>query len=593
MKKEIIILKSFLIKIGLLTIFCLFFMNELMADEFLKDCVFENDKVLSGRVVIEGKVVVEKNAVLYIKPGTQIFFKFSDKDGDGVSETALFVYGNIIAKGERNSKILFTSYEKEKKWGDWREIQINYVKGFIFEWVEIQYSEYGLHVHFSEGEVKKSIFRYNNDCTRLGNSKIVFRNNLFEKNAGKALNFTNCNIIFQENVVRDNREGIFVFEKVGSIDIAKNNIYNNFKNIKTGDFFREKLVLGENFIYPENVDGNVSVSYAKQPLDRILPQEKSFYISFSIETDGFVDGGGLISNNRLYIPSFDGHLYEYDLSKKILRKFFTGDFIDSVPIVENEKIFYQNWSGEIGYFDLISGQKKIICNFDKTLKDDHRNPSPIKKNNKIIFLSPGGSLIIIDTEKNKEIYRTKISGEFRATPLLKDGYLYITSTDGYIYKFSVDTFSISKIVLDDNFYASPVSYFDYIVLTGKNGNVFFIDQDFEIKKVVTLDSTFRYQSPVIYNDNLYFFSLEGKVYRVNWNLEYQKIATIQDIFTATPAIYKDYIVVPSFYGNLYFYGEDKLLVVPDLGEIQFNPLIYGDIIIVGSRANRVYGIKIW
>lgn len=583
-----------LIKISLLTIFCLFYSNFVFADELLKNVTIKTDKVLTGRVIIEGKVVVEKSAVLYIKPGTQIFFQNLDSDGDGISETSLWIYGNIIAKGDKNNKILFTSYEKEKRWGDWKEIQINHVKGFIFEYVDLQYSEYGLHIHFSEGEIKNSIFRYNNDCTRLGNSKILFKNNLFEKNSGKALNFTNCNIVFEENVVRDNREGVFVFEKTGNVNIRNNNIYNNFKNIKTGDFFKEQLILGENYIYPpNNIEGNVKVTGLKEPIYGILPDEKSSYISFAIETNGFVDGSAIISEEKLYFPSFDGNIYEYDLKKHFLRKFNVGDFIDAVPVVFKDKLFYQNWSGEIGYFDLTSGSKKVITHFDNTLKDDHRNPSPVKTDDKIIFLSPGGSLVVVDIIELKQIFRTKLDCEFRASPLIKDNFLYINSTNGDVYKLSLDNFNVTKNSLDDSFYATPILFENSIVLTGKEGKIFFLDDNLNLKKLIDLKSSFRYQSPLAYKDSLFFFSLDGKIYQVKKNFEIFLKKEIKDIFTATPITYKDFLVIPSFYGNLYFYREDKLFMVSNLGELQFSPISFGDIIIVGSRANRVYGIKIW
>lgn len=587
-------MRLFWIKIGLLTIFCLILgIDNSLADEFLRKSIIKKDKILAGRVIIEGKVIVERGATLYIEPGTQIFFKNLDEDGDGLSETSIWVYGNIIAKGESGKRILFTSYEKEKKWGDWREIQINHCKGFVFEYVDIQYSEYGLHIHFSEGEVRNSLFRYNNDCTRLGNSKILFKNNLFEKNLGKALNFTNCNITFEENVVRNNREGVFVFEKSGTPKINNNNIYDNFKNVKTGDFFKEELILGSNYLYPAgNIEGKIRVDYLPEPLYGILPKDKDAYKVFTIKTDGYVDGTGIIKEKKLYFPSFDGNIYEFHLEKEETKRFYIDDFSDSVPIISDNRLFYQNWAGKIGAIDLLTEKKIFQISHEKSLKDDHRNPSPLLWANRGIFLSPGGSLIIIDTKELKEIYKTRLEGEFRGTPLLFEERLYITSTDGVVYLLHLKDLSINKIILEESFYSSPVVYKDYILIVGKKGNVFFLDRELNVVKKIELNASFRYQSPVLLKDKLYIFSLDGKIISFD-DRGILSITKIDEIFTGTPAIYKDFLVVPSFYGNLYFYKEGKAIKIENLGEMQFSPFVYGDIIIVGSRSNRVYGIKIW
>jgi len=441
--------------------------------------------------------------------------------------------------------------------------------------------------------VKNSIFRFNNDCTRLGNSKIVFINNLFEKNTGKALNFTSCDITFEENVVRENREGIFVFEKKGNPIIKNNNIYNNFKNIKTGDFFKEELVLEENFIYPpDSIEGKIKVKFSKEPYFGILPDDKDAYLIFSVKTDGFVDGKGLLKDDKFYVPSFDGNIYEIDLKRLDLRKFHMGDFSDSSPIIYQNRLFYQCWNGKIAAIDLEKAEKIFEASFDKSLKDDHRNPSPVIYGTKLVFLSPGGSLVIVDAENLKELYRAKLDGEFRATPLIYLDSIYIPSTDGSIYRLNPESFKISQVLVDASFYASPVMYKDKIVLVDKMGKIFFLNDNMDVFKIIHTDRAFRYQSPSYYRNNLIIASLDG--YLTEFNDE--KIISqrrYEDIFTSTAVIYKDFAVLTSFYGHIYFVNKDKLIKVKDLGEIQFMPTLYKDIIITGSRANRVYGVKIW
>lgn len=557
-----------------------------------KDEKINTSKVWEGEVSIYGKIVITQNATLTIKPGTKIFFNKVDQDNDGESETTIIVNGNIIAEGTKELPILFSSNEVNKDWGDWKEIQINHAKNFKFLYSIFEFSEYGLHIHFSHGIIKNCIFRKNGDATRLGNSKIEFTNNLFEHNNGKALNFTNCNLIFKNNTVRNNREGIFVFEKVGNAEIQGNNIYQNFVNITTGDFFTGVLSLGLNYLdNTVGIKSGIKFVSKESPFIGILPELKDAYVKKTVHTEGFVDGDASANSDSIFFSSFDGHLYRYFFNSGIVKRITIGDFFDCKPLILGKYLVVTTWSGIATAYDIEKEDFVWKIQLNQSLKDDHRMSSPVIVNKNLIIARTDGNVYEIDIGNGKIINSYTFEDEFRATPLVLDNKIYLLGVMGSI--ISIDI--VDKVVkvqrLEASFYSQPVLYRDKIVAVDKNGKLFFISYDLIVKKQYKLDATFRHQTPIVYNDKLFLFSLDGKVITVNDD----RIETeeLNEIFTSKPAIIYDYIVVPTFSGKLLFYSKEKHFFLNGFGEIQFSPYFSNDELYLGTRDNKIYVIKPW
>lgn len=78
----------------------------------LKDTI-SNNSTLSGRILIEDNVTISSGVTLFIIPGTEITFK------NGYSLT---INGKLIAKGDINNRIAFTSSNPTPQPGDWEGI---------------------------------------------------------------------------------------------------------------------------------------------------------------------------------------------------------------------------------------------------------------------------------------------------------------------------------------------------------------------------------------------------------------------------------------------------------------------------------------
>ncbi|MCX7769664.1 MAG: right-handed parallel beta-helix repeat-containing protein [Proteobacteria bacterium] len=573
----------------------IFFVSYSLADLFY----YHGDKISKntewrGRVFIKGTLYIDKGVELKISPGTKILFKKLDVDNDGVSESLIISSGTIKAVGERENPIMFTSDEINKNWGDWREIQINHARNIHFEYCIFEYGEYALHIHFSEGIIRNCIFRNNADGTRIGNAKLEIKNNLFEKNIGKALNFTSSKLIISRNTIRNNRDGLFVFEKSGETIIDENNIYDNHANIKVGDFFQGKLRIGKTFVNNTlDLQKEISIEKLERPILGAMPNIKDAYIIYNIDTDGFVDGGLGIFNNVAYIPSFDGNVYEVNLDSGSYLKILVNDFTDSVPAIDENNVYILTWDGIIRAID--RKNKKIIWldKFNPSLKDDHRMASPILYEEYLIAISQGGHFKIINKSNGKVIFDAVFNGEFRATPLIFEKNIFLPSVTGDLYKISLKDFNIHNKKFDVNFYSTPIVYNGLIYLLGSNGKLIGIDVDLNIKKYLELKGHFRYQSPVVFKDKIVLFSLDGYIYEISSD-KIDNYKKTDYIFTATPIVYDNiFILVPTFQGELVFFDGVKTFNIGNFGEIQFSPAVYGDKIVFGTRNNKIYAIKIW
>jgi len=583
-----------MIKVSFLSILILFVTSSsLSANKFYDTKVLTNDTIWEGEVIVAGKIVVDRKATLKIKPGTKILFKKVDVDNDGLSESTIIVNGNIIVEGSKENPVYFTSLEDKKDWGDWKEIQINHAKGFAFSYTIFEYSEYGIHVHFSEGLVSNCIFRKNGDATRLGNSVITFVNNLFENNNGKALNFTNCKIIFKNNTLRNNREGVFVFEKVGEAVIEHNNIYNNNVNVKTGDFFKGKLVLGENFFGEKTlVQENVEFKVTKKPYFWILPDILDSYIVKVIDTNGFVDGAASHNEDKVFFTSFDGNLYYYSPNTETLQKFFIGDFIDCKPLVTDKYVVVVDWGGKVSAIDFNENKQLWSVQLDKSLKDDHRMPSPVLLNDKVVLVArPDGKVYFLGLDTGKILKKISLNDELRATPLVFDERVYLCGTHGNVYSLDVTKETVSNVKFDASFYSPPIIFKKFIVFLDVEGKLFFVDRGLKLHRLIKLEGTFRHQSPVEFMGKLYLFSLNGKLFIVDNAL--LETINFNEIFTATPAVVEDFLLVTTFSGKLLFYSKNKNFYLGGLGEIQFEPHIFGRYVYLGTRSNKIYVIKVW
>lgn len=171
----------------------------------LVDKVLLGDTIWQGHIRVTGQVRVPVEARLIIMPGTLVEFMKKDTNGDGIGESGLMLQGVLIAKGTAKQPILFRSGEPEKKKGAWDAVNIINSDGVrnIIEYCQFENADRGLHFHFSNVFVQRSIFLNNYRGVQFQESTVELRENSFFKNVS-AIQARDSKISFTDNYLADN-----------------------------------------------------------------------------------------------------------------------------------------------------------------------------------------------------------------------------------------------------------------------------------------------------------------------------------------------------------------------------------------------------
>jgi hypothetical protein len=184
-----------------------------------------------GVISVAQPVTVLNDVELTIAPDTTVEFS----EGSG-----MLVKGRLIAKGQVEGKIRFTS-DRKKGPGDWDEIQLEYATGSIISHCIFEYATWGLHSHFTNLLVADSYFANNTGGMRFRSGPAEIRDSTFEHNSIGIRAYIG-NAIIRGNIIRKNETGIFVREKGGGLVITGNNMYDNSNYaIRVGDFNTEDV----------------------------------------------------------------------------------------------------------------------------------------------------------------------------------------------------------------------------------------------------------------------------------------------------------------------------------------------------------------
>ncbi len=197
----------------------------------------------SGNVLVLGDVTVERNARLIIDPGTVIKFAAEDvhKSGTDPTRCELVVKGALIARGQIDKKIIFTSAAPQPKMHDWYGIRImNFNQPAQFEYVVVEYAFNGFELKKSNADIRFSQIRYNyNAGLRIAiRSKARLIGNIIQDNGyAGVICETGAEPILTDNVITKNQIGVIVFGTAnpnlgdlsrGSENQGRNGLFENY-----------------------------------------------------------------------------------------------------------------------------------------------------------------------------------------------------------------------------------------------------------------------------------------------------------------------------------------------------------------------------
>ncbi|MBI4652203.1 right-handed parallel beta-helix repeat-containing protein, partial [Candidatus Desantisbacteria bacterium] len=153
--------------------------------------------------IIEKDLVIEKGATLIIEPG--VIIKFAPNIGN--TKNKIIVHGTLIAKGEENNRIYFTSeYQKPGVWGGIIFIKNDNREKSIIEYCQIEFSTCGVGAFSSSPDIVNNVF-YSNEvaivCEDYSSPKI-FKNNLLQNGTFRSVAGGISCAFYSSPEIRDN-----------------------------------------------------------------------------------------------------------------------------------------------------------------------------------------------------------------------------------------------------------------------------------------------------------------------------------------------------------------------------------------------------
>lgn len=577
-----------------------------------RDARLVQDTFWSGRILIDGSVHVAKGATLTILPGTEVAFVRQDQDQDGLGDGTLVVEGRLIAVGTRQEPILIHSAADTPQPGDWLELRVDFSKEVRLRFCEIRDSAYTLHAHFTRGVVEDCWIHHNIDGCRLGQASFTFRHNLYEHNQGKGINFRNSRVDIHHNIIRYNGSGIFLFESDQEISIHANNLYGNLDNFRLGDFYTGDVSLRGNWWGTAAADEAQATVYDQQQdpaIGRVSLQPVSGWVAgagprdalalepaWDFASAGYVDADPVAAGERLYVASWDGHLYVLDGAGRVSWSKNLGDTLDATPAVAEDLVVLQTWSREVHALDPVSRQVRWRFDYSPSRADDHRQGGVLLLGDLVLVPAWNGTLFALDRATGETRWEFAAGQPLRARPASDGERIYLADGAGALSALSLQGELLWQARLSAPLLSEPVLSPAGVAVLGRDGELAAFDRDGRELWRRELAETCYYGAPVSQAEALFVPTAAGALWKIEaasgrllWRQE-----TAGPVY-ATPLVARGRVYVGDNSGVLQVFGADSgsLLASHRIErEIQSRPLLWQGLLLFGSRDHHLHALTL-
>ncbi len=399
--------------------------------------------VWSGTIRVRGDVRIPRGQRLVVEPGTRVVFAFRDDDGDGWGDASVRVEGNLVVRGTASEPVRFTPEDEPVRPGRWGEIRVDFGTVDV-RYAVIEGSTRGLHAHFCRGRVADSVFRWNVDGTRLGNSALRVERNLFYGHPGKAYNAHRCRNTVQANRFHHNRYGVFLFAAdLGSV-FRGNWFRANRTALRLGDFFAGTVRTSGNDwggappqAPPDNPDAEIRTEPAA--VERAGPRGWPVWApAWRADLGGFADAPVLCAPEGVYAAAWSGSVERLDVaSGRTLDAARLPDAVDAGVALGPKVLATQAWDRAV--YLLSRPDLEVLGRFEEEASpaDDHRQSRPVFAGRTLVVGTWAGRVRAFDTSGGALglLWTLEAGGPFRAplTRVPERGILLAPCQDGVLY----------------------------------------------------------------------------------------------------------------------------------------------------------------
>ncbi|MCK5022682.1 MAG: PQQ-like beta-propeller repeat protein [Candidatus Aenigmarchaeota archaeon] len=266
------------------------------------------------------------------------------------------------------------------------------------------------------------------------------------------------------------------------------------------------------------------------------------------KTHGAIFSTPVVSENTLFVGSYDKNLYCLNLDGKEMWRFSTGGKITSSPFVHENIVLIGSNDGYLYAVERDSG--KEVWKF-KT--GDWISSSPVVCNEKIYIGSYDSNVYCLNLD-GKEIWRFKMGAEMwgmHESPSVYKGILYFASMDGYLYAVNAETGKEKWKVMTGKYgnAIQPMVNSQFILHPSRDGILYAFDHNG--KEIWRFNLGNLPNAPVVYKDRIFIGNESGTLRSLTpegkekWHFQ-----TGGKIFGGVVA-WKDKIYIPSYDCHVY------------------------------------------
>ncbi len=222
-----------------LIIFSMLYSISLAQEIRLTGGEISGNQVWQDVVRIDGDIIIPVGSRVTILPGTRILFNPSGdnlKGGSDKTRCEIIVRGSLIARGQANNKIVFSSASDAPRMSDWYGIQFLHSKSDnAIDYCIVEYGYNGITIKNSQFAVTNSEIRYNYNSgirTEVKAQPTLSQNIISENGYAGVICELGARPLLTENLITGNPMGIVILSlsqpNLGSVSRGEN--YNPGKN---------------------------------------------------------------------------------------------------------------------------------------------------------------------------------------------------------------------------------------------------------------------------------------------------------------------------------------------------------------------------
>lgn len=340
---------------------------------------------------------------------------------------------------------------------------------------------------------------------------------------------------------------------------------------------------------------------------------KSPEIQWIYEFDREIQNSPVISENSIYIASWD-ELFNIDInSVNTIWKYKVKGLIKSCPLVNNSIVYNSSTGPTISAIHAESMEASWV--FAAETRESVYT-TPLLVNNMLIIGDDDGYLYSFDAVNGKELNKFKVYGKeveietYRGTviketiikrsiissPCMYDSLIFFGSDDRNLYALDIETFEPKWVFTSrDRITSSPCAADGIVYFGSLDGHLYAVDIETG-KELWNIDTDdWVHSSPCVVNGIVYFGSLNHCMYAVDaiTGKEIWKFKTGGAI-ASSPVIDNGLVFFGSYDKKLYavdcITGEESFSFETK-GEINCTPVVQDGVVYFGSWDKKFYALK--